>query len=835
MGARRLIARPVVPPGPLRTLKRLIYEAYIAAGAPTLDAMARAIAADDELSASPARDTIHRIIGDATAPAKQADVIALVTALTRMVGGNGQQAGREAAALWTQVQLDEPLGRPVSDIDPYDLEVHHAITLRGAVGLPAYVERGHDIELRRIVAEAVAGNSRLVMLVGTSSSGKTRACFEAVRRLPDDWRLWHPIDPDRRQAALEGLHRVGPKTVVWLNEAHHYLLDPEHGEPISAALRSLLADSTRAPVLILGTIWPGPGYFDDLRETPQPAGMGPDGPVPARRPPGHRDPYGQARVLLAGRDLHVPTAFTPSQIAEVRRSKDPRLVTAAHAAQDGMVTQYLAAGFELVNIYSEASPGARALLDAAIDARRLGHPLGLPLPFLATAAEAYLTDTEWDLLPEDWVEQALTQLTRPVKGARGPLHRQKRPRGSAGSPSAARSQTYRLADFLVDHFRAARRAQPIPPLFWEAAMRHCEGEAAQDLASAAVARGLTETACRLWAKAGEHRKIAQLLIDSGRLNEAVPWLERAHRGGDAQAARLAAQELARAGRLEEVPHWCERTPGIAPAQAHGRIAETLAEAGRIDAALPWFERAAAGGDSDSLLAAAEALADNGRLTEALRWFRRAAASGDADAYAAAVERLWDAGRLAEARSWVELAEEAGSAGGLRLLVDETARAGGSEGASPQAPSAATAGSVDTPPDENRLTPICRLAEVSAWAARAAARAEARPLATVRRLADAGEVDKALALAEEAAAAGDAGALVWGAQRLADEGRWAEAFSWCERAVAAGSDLAAHLAVISLQELGRTAEAERLDLYGWSTRGGIAAAWRLDESSLREED
>ncbi|MGW2420806.1 tetratricopeptide repeat protein [Streptomyces sp. NPDC001709] len=810
----------------MRTLKKLIYEAYVAAGAPALDAMAKAIAAEDELTAGPARDTISRMIGDPTAPADQADVVALVTALTRMVGGDGQQAGREAAALWTQVQLAEPLGRPVSDIDPYDLEVHHAITLRGAAGLPTYVERGHDIELRRIVAEAIEGNSRLVMLVGTSSSGKTRACFEAIRQLPDGWRLWHPIDPDRRQAALAGLHRVGPKTVVWLNEAHHYLLDPQHGEPISAGLRTLLADSTRAPVLILGTIWPGPGYFDDLRETPQPGGMDPDG--PPRRPPGHKDPYGQARVLLAGRDLHVPTAFTPSQIEEISTSKDPRLVTAARAAHDGMVTQYLAAGFELVAIHSEASPGPRALLDAAIDARRLGHPLGLPLPFLATAAEAYLTDTEWDLLPEDWLEQALTQLTRPVKGARGPLHRQRRPRGSVGSPSAASGQTYRLADFLVDHFRAARRALPVPPLFWEAAVWRCEGEAARDLASAAAARGLTETACRLWAKAGEHRKIAQSLIDSGRLNEAIPWLEQAHRAGDTQAAPLAAKELARAGRLDEVPQWYELSPEIDSAQANWRIAETLAEAGRIDAALPWFERAAAGGDTDSLLAAAEALADNGRLTEALSWFQRAAASGDTDAYASAAQRLSDAGRLDEARSWVERAEEAGLAGGLRPAAEGVARADEAEDAPVQASRGATAGSVDiSPANDDRPTPIRRLGEVSEWAARAAARAEAQPLAALRRLADAGEVDKALALAEEAAAAGDAGALMWGAQRLADGGRWAEAFAWCRRAVAAGSELAAHLAVISLHELGRTAEAEQLDRYGWNTRGDIAAAWRLD--------
>lgn len=423
-----------------------------------------------------------------------------------------------------------------------------------------------------------------------------------------------------------------------------------------------------------------------------------------------------------------------------------------------------------------------------------------------------------------------------MKGARGPLHRQKRPRGSVGSPSAASGRTFRLADFLVDHFRAGRRAQPVPELFWTAALRHCEGEAARSLATAAAARGLTETVCRLWAKVGEHRQIAQLLIAAGRLDEAMPWLNRAHRSGDAQAGFLAARELAHAGRLEEVPQWFERTPGLEPTQVMCRTAETLAEAGQIDAALAWFDRAAAAGDTDSLLDAAEPLARHGRLTEALSWFERAAAAGDSHAYEAAAERLFDAGCLDEARSWMERAEEAGSAGDLRPAVAEVAGADEpQEAASAQTAGAATAGPADIhPPNDDRPSPTRRLGEVSAWAARAAARAEAQPLAAARRLADAGEVDKALALAEEAAAAGEASALLWAAQRLADKGRWAEAFTWCRRAVAAGSELAAHLAVISLHELGRAADAEQLDRYGWNTRGDIASPWRLDESSLLEE-
>ncbi|MDQ0578257.1 hypothetical protein QF030_000435 [Streptomyces rishiriensis] len=62
------------------------------------------------------------------------------------------------------------------------------------------------------------------------------------------------------------LDRVGPRTAVWRNEAHHYLLHPDHGEQIAAALRTLLAGTTRAPILVLGTIWPRPGYFDEFAD-----------------------------------------------------------------------------------------------------------------------------------------------------------------------------------------------------------------------------------------------------------------------------------------------------------------------------------------------------------------------------------------------------------------------------------------------------------------------------------------------------------------------------------------------------------------------------------------
>ena len=92
------------------------------------------------------------------------------------------------------------LGRPVRELtDPFSLEVHRAIDvpggIRGLPVLPAYVAREHDYQLRVILKKVINGHSAAAVLVGGSSTGKTRACWEAVQTLPPEWRLWHPIDP----------------------------------------------------------------------------------------------------------------------------------------------------------------------------------------------------------------------------------------------------------------------------------------------------------------------------------------------------------------------------------------------------------------------------------------------------------------------------------------------------------------------------------------------------------------------------------------------------------------------------------------------------------------
>ena len=273
-----------------------------------------------------------------------------------------------------------------------------------------------------MVTAAAQGRSQIAVLVGGSSTGKTRACWEALHLLrdqPGPWRLWHPIDPTRPRAALRDLPGIGPRTVVWLNEAQFYLEAAEAGlgEQVAAGLRELLRDPGRAPVLVLATLWPQ--FWDTL----------------TARPPGGDHRHAQARDLLAGHDIAVPAALTPAQVRQLTGAEDPRLALAAAAAkEDGQVIQFLAGAPELLARYRNAPPAAKALIRAAMDARRLGMGAGLPQAFLEAAAPGYLTDDQWDGLGEDWLEQALAYTAVPCKGARGPLTRI-RPR-PAGLPRA---------------------------------------------------------------------------------------------------------------------------------------------------------------------------------------------------------------------------------------------------------------------------------------------------------------------------------------------------------------------------------------------------------------
>ncbi|ONK15567.1 helix-turn-helix transcriptional regulator [Streptomyces sp. MP131-18] len=442
-------------------------------------------------------------------PVPSAETVAALARALRLPVPDLLDLQRTAAQEAGTVTADGP-GRPIGEWEPHDLEVHPAGPGTTAASseasaeraLPGYVPREHDRVLAEAVRDAKASRSRLVVLVGTSSTGKTRACWEAVQPLADQgWWLWHPFHPDRAQAALEQLHHVRPRTVVWLNEAQHYLGDRALGEQIAAAVHHLLVRPERGPVLVLGTLWPE--YEAQYNALPR---------------PGEADPYSRVRELLAGRTLAVPDAFDAPALsaAAVLAEEGDRLLadTLTRARTDGRLTQDLAGAPELLNRYQHASPAAKALLHAAMDARRLGVGLHLPQAFLTDAATDYLSQSDYDQLTDNWAERAYAELAKLVHGKQAPLPRtnprppRRPPTTTPGAgtvaPQAAGPQ-FRLADYLEQHGRTSRRHLCPPGSFWHAAHTHLtHPDDLHQLAEAADKRHRLEWAHHLRRRAADH-------------------------------------------------------------------------------------------------------------------------------------------------------------------------------------------------------------------------------------------------------------------------------------------------------------------------------------------
>ncbi|MDV9170074.1 helix-turn-helix domain-containing protein [Streptomyces sp. W16] len=471
-------------------------------------------------------------------------------------------------------------GKPIGQWEPHDLEVHPAGTAFDGLGvggapqpLPGYVRRAHDLVLAQAVQDAKAGQSRLLVLVGSSSTGKTRACWEAVQPLADEgWRLWHPFDPTRAEAALEALERVRPHTVLWLNEAQHYLGDGQSGERIAASVHTLLTDPGRAPVLVLGTLWPD--YDRQYSALPL---------------PGRPDPHSRARELLAGRTLSVPERFDAEALrsAFVQGKEGDRLLADAltRAGAHGRVTQDLAGAPELLRRYERGTPPARALLEAAMDARRLGVALHLPQTFLTDAAFDYLAGPDCHDLADDWPEAAIAELAHPVHGKQAPMrpatvrpasHAPEPP--SATSPAPATTPALRLADYLEQYARATRRWLCPPASFWLAAHTHLTNP--DDLNKVA---GAAQERCRLqWAT-----RLYQRAADVGSTKALGSLAVMREQAGDRAEAESLARQASDAGDPSALLNLATMRDGAGDQEGAEALARRLAESGHTIAVLQW--------------------------------------------------------------------------------------------------------------------------------------------------------------------------------------------------------------------------------------------------------
>ena len=631
-GSQRAIKQPQVSPGPLADLKALLYQLYLEAGTPRLKQIAEWAAMAGQ-AGMPGPDTVARIVGSATMPPSQADLVTVATVLARAARWDPDDAARRARDLWLAARMASArtpaAGVRVSQADPRLLGVHSAISVPEVPNQvpPTYVPRDADDGQFGVRAKIAAAAERggFVLLVGGSSVGKTRSAFEAVTALLPDWWLVHPAGHGEVAALATA---PMPRTVVWMDELQLYL-DGEHGLT-GGVVRALL--NAPDPVVIIATIWPD-------RYT---ACTG----LPAS---GDADPHARERqVLELAEVIRIAPAFSPAEQerACAAAARDQRLAIALESAGYGL-TQTLAAAPQLVARWEDAqtaSPYAWAVLTAALDAARLGARLPLSADFLRAAAPGYCTSQQQAEAPDNWLEQALAYATGKLYGAAAAL--------SPTGPGMGRVAGYTVADYLIQHASRERRYARVPASTWDAILNHISDPAdTVRLADSAERRLLYRYAIPLYrhaADAGDGNAAsaaAALLYGRGDLDGL-----RARAGaGDSHANSQLVNLFFMRGDVDEL----RTRADVGDSWAAERLAELLAGRGEVDG----LRALADAGDGNASRRLVDLLAERGEVDGAEQILRALADAGDSRS----------AERLAELP--VDLLFMRGDVDGLRALAD----------------------------------------------------------------------------------------------------------------------------------------------------------------------
>jgi hypothetical protein len=500
---------------------------------------------------------------------------------------------------WERVDtshLRRPAGAVrVRQAQPRLLGVHASIQVEPEVeGLPVYVPRDTDADLRSAVT-AAADQGGFVLVKGSSSVGKTRALYEALRAALPEWWLVHPGDA----AAVRAMAQDPPaRTVVWLDELQRYLNQP--GGLPAATMRSLLA----AGVAVVGTLWP-----DEY------------GPRTALRVPGPDDRYAEDRALLGLARVIELTTFTP---AERRRAEhlaaDDGRIRAALNADDAGVTEVLAAGPELVKwwLADSVNPGpsyGRAVITAALDAHLVGAAAPLTVEFLNAAVPAYLSSALQATAPEDWFEQAIKYATTPLHGAASCLTPQAAGMGQVGG--------YITADYLYQHAQHLRRAIELPDLVWQALVDHHHPDDSLWLGYNAERRGQPRRAILFYRRAADAGDpfaagwLVGVLVGRGYVDEAIAVLRQHADAGDDEAAVRLVMLLAEHGRVDEAIALLQQRADAGDEFAADGLVALRVKHGRVDEAITMLRQRADAGDERAADRLVGLLAEHGRVDETL--------------------------------------------------------------------------------------------------------------------------------------------------------------------------------------------------------------------------
>ncbi|GGM40889.1 hypothetical protein GCM10007977_047880 [Dactylosporangium sucinum] len=562
---------------------------------------------------------------------EHAGTIGSAAALVLIVAaGAGLVLRGGAAAPHRDMLLMDDDGPPrVRDIDSGRLGVKPAINVDGAPAAAVpYIARDVDAAV-----EAAIRAGGLVILHGSSASGKTRAAVEAIAKFPDRT-LWIPSSTEALEA-LAASRETPRDAVVWLDDIDQFL----YGNALTLQVIDALCPRGRTDVAIVGTIRDEElVHFD--------AALASD----ATRRQTVQHPA--SRVLLQARALLVPDRLSPDEQRRAEELRtDPRIDLAIRDS-GGSLIEYLAAGPQLLRRWTSgaATPAGRvgsAIVSAAVDYLRAGYRRPVTDHQLHQMYPHYLREGLRDHPDRPTFEEGL-------RWAREPIY-------NASACLIARQDGYTPHDYLLDR---VDRSTPVPAVIWEAVLRETPVRGLFDVGVAAFAAGKTDVASRAFLRTvpdsltvtstlnlGYIENIAGQMFQTVSAAEAELWLGRAVKAGDPEALYEMGCREFRAGNHPGAAEWFGKAAAERNAAAWHGLGAVKLRTGEPEAAEQLWRTAAGLKNASAMYNLGVLLRDRDETGEAVGLWKDAARAGFPPAMHALAVELHAAGEPDEAARW----------------------------------------------------------------------------------------------------------------------------------------------------------------------------------------
>ncbi|MFF0186113.1 tetratricopeptide repeat protein [Streptomyces sp. NPDC005244] len=400
----------------------------------------------------------------------------------------------------------------LQEIPPLQLGIHRSEEMEK--GLPPYIPRNVDDQLRHRIRQSFS-DGEVVLVVGDSTAGKTRATYEALLHCFPDALTFSPIDGQEVVACMRDILACTDDLVVWLDNLERYI-------GVDGLTPTLVALLRRQRIPVVATL-----RAEQYRRLRGESG-GADS---------HEHGSLAARILEQIDPIILPRLWTPDEIAKAQGETDDRILRAVAYSTYYGVAEYLAAGPRLYQEWSLAwgpgsNPRGASIVAAAIDCVRMGITNAVPMPLLAEMHETYLSRVGGALLQPESLDDAIAWATKRRAGVTSLL------------VATGDAETYRVFDYLADAVARSSETPEIPAASWDAVVEYSRNsrKALSGIGVAAASHDENEVAEKAWklcAGLGSVSALVNLgmLYQKGeREDEAIECFTQAMEKGDGRAS-----------------------------------------------------------------------------------------------------------------------------------------------------------------------------------------------------------------------------------------------------------------------------------------------------------